>query len=79
MRLPLSDVIGRAEEAYKSAYKLSEVLKATHPIRLGLALNYSVFHYEIKNDPGEACNVAKEVTIRWLFVDGVWGDVVIFV
>ena len=31
----------------------------TDPIRLGLALNYSVFHYEIKNDPKQACQIAK--------------------
>jgi hypothetical protein len=33
----------------------------THPIRLGLALNYSVFHYEIMNKPQEACKLAKKV------------------
>lgn len=31
----------------------------TDPIRLGLALNYSVFYYEIKNDPKQACQIAK--------------------
>jgi hypothetical protein len=34
-------------------------LKTTHPIRLGLALNFSVFHYEVMNDPTKACNLAK--------------------
>ena len=35
-------------------------MKTTHPIRLGLALNYSVFYYEVKNDPSVACQLAKK-------------------
>ena len=34
-------------------------MNPTHPIRLGLALNSSVFYYEIMNDPDEACKLAK--------------------
>jgi len=34
-------------------------LKTTHPIRLGLALNFSVFNYECLNDPAKACHLAK--------------------
>ena len=34
-------------------------LAVTHPIRLGLALNYSVFMYEVLNDPDEACKMAR--------------------
>ena len=38
-----------------------EKLEATHAIRLGLALNFSVFYYEIAGQPEEACKLAKKV------------------
>ena len=38
-----------------------EGLPPTHPIRLGLALNFSVFYYEIVNDQSQACKLAKKV------------------
>ena len=50
-----------AHGAYKAATEVAEAeLKTTHPIRLGLALNYSVFYYEVRNDPGTACQLAKK-------------------
>lgn len=49
-----------SEEAYNKAKLAANELDATHPIRLGLALNFSVFYYEIKNDPDSACRLAKE-------------------
>lgn len=49
--------------AYKDAYEKAEkFMPPTHPIRLGLALNYSVFYYEIVNKPDEACKLAKSVS-----------------
>ncbi|KAL8151121.1 hypothetical protein V2J09_020929 [Rumex salicifolius] len=39
-------------KAYEAATSTAETdLPPTHPIRLGLALNYSVFYYEILNSP----------------------------
>ncbi len=43
--------------------KATEKLANTHPIRLGLALNFSVFYYEIANQPKEACELAKKVNV----------------
>jgi len=49
-----------ADEAYKKASDVSkDDLKPTNPIRLGLALNYSVFYYEIRSIPDKACELAK--------------------
>ncbi len=49
-----------ASQAYKSASDLSKELSPTHPIGLGLALNYSVFFYEVLEDHKKACQIAKE-------------------
>lgn len=47
--------------AYKAAQDIATAdLPPTHPIRLGLALNFSVFYYEILNSPDRACNLAKQ-------------------
>ncbi|XP_059635299.1 14-3-3-like protein [Cornus florida] len=47
--------------AYKGAQDIANAeLAPTHPIRLGLALNFSVFYYEILNSPDRACNLAKQ-------------------
>ena len=46
--------------AYKAASDIAmSDLPPTHPIRLGLALNFSVFYYEILNAPDRACRLAK--------------------
>ena len=46
--------------AYKCASDIAmSELAPTHPIRLGLALNFSVFYYEILNSPDRACRLAK--------------------
>lgn len=53
-----------AEKAYEAYSKANETalknLETTNPIRLGLALNFSVFYYEVRNDPKQACQLAKQ-------------------
>jgi 14-3-3 protein epsilon len=50
----------KALQAYKVASEISQELLPTDPIRLGLALNFSVFYYEIMNSPTEAIQLAKQ-------------------
>jgi len=54
----------KAAEAARGAYQEAKVvaeksLAVTHPIRLGLALNYSVFQYEVLSEGEEACKMAR--------------------
>lgn len=56
--------IADSQKAYQEAFDLSKSeMQPTHPIHLGLALNFSVFYYEILGSPDKACNLAKEVTL----------------
>ncbi|KAL9997330.1 putative 14-3-3 protein [Helianthus debilis subsp. tardiflorus] len=50
----------RKEAADQSLKGYEAYLPSTHPIRLGLALNFSVFYYEIMNSPEKACHLAKQ-------------------
>jgi len=55
------EAVDGAGRAYKVAFDLATTdLATTHPIRLGLALNYSVFQYEILGSPEQACSLAKQ-------------------
>jgi 14-3-3 protein epsilon len=50
-----------AQEFYQQALTLAEgTLDTTHPSRIGLALNYSVFNYEILNQHEEAIKIAQK-------------------
>src|SRR6266852_3392527 len=55
------DSADKSLNAYKAASDVAVTeLPPTHPIRLGLALNFSVFYYEILNSPDQACHLAKQ-------------------
>merc|ERR1712086_485175 len=56
----LEDVKTGALSNYESAQKESNSLNACNPIRLGLALNFSVFHYEVMNNHKQACELGEQ-------------------
>ena len=52
----LEEVKGKAKAAYEEANAID--LPACNPIKLGLALNFSVFNYEVLKDHAKACELA---------------------
>jgi 14-3-3 protein epsilon len=58
-----------AEDYYAKAWAVASTqLLPTHPIRLGLALNYSVCYYEVLKQPDKAMKIAREA-----FDEGIGG------
>ena len=55
----LEEVKKGALNGYQEAETLSKGLNACNPIRLGLALNFSVFYYEVMNDHKKACELGE--------------------
>ena len=56
----LDDIISKTEKIYKEATDIAnKELMISNSTRLGLALNYSVFFYDIKKMKEEAINIAK--------------------
>ena len=57
--------VENSQKSYQEAFDIAKAkMQTTHPIRLGLALNFSVFYYEILNSPDRACHLAKQVKQR---------------
>ncbi|XP_020609882.1 14-3-3 protein 2-like isoform X1 [Orbicella faveolata] len=54
-----SEEAKNSKTAYEAAQDEATSLPPTHPIRLGLALNFSVFYYEIMEQSDKACKLAK--------------------
>ena len=52
--------IAQADTSYENAYKLSKDMPTAHYVRLGLALNYSVFQFEIQREHIKACEIASK-------------------
>ena len=57
------EVLTRARDGalqhYREAETAGVTLHACNPIKLGLALNFSVFHYEVMQDNKQACQLAE--------------------
>lgn len=58
-----ADLLAQAREGalehYKQADAAGKELPACNPIKLGLALNFSVFYYEVMQDNKHACSLAE--------------------
>ena len=55
------DAANKSLEGYQQALDAANKhLPSTNPIRLGLALNFSVFYYEILGEQNKACELAKK-------------------
>ena len=65
----LAEVTEQALEYYAKATESSKSLPTYNSTRLGLALNFSVFYYELKNDSKKACELAQEA------LDGAKADI----
>ena len=59
-------VLEDSQKAYQEAFEIAKSkMQPTHPIRLGLALNFSVFYYEILNSLEKTCQLAKATSLTY--------------
>ncbi|KAF0989142.1 hypothetical protein HZS_5357 [Henneguya salminicola] len=64
---PDYDPIAQSENVYKEAMTIARAhLVPTNRVRLGLALNYSVFFYEILVNIEKACEITKKVASNFI-------------
>jgi 14-3-3 protein epsilon len=58
-----AELLAQARDGALEHYKLADTagkdLPACNPIKLGLALNFSVFYYEVMQDNKQACQLAE--------------------
>lgn len=55
-----SALVEKSRESYKAAWEIAvSQLPETDATRLGLALNFSVFYFELLESPDRACHLAK--------------------
>ena len=67
MTLVIAAVVEKSQQSYQEAFDIAkDKMQPTHPIRLGLALNFSVFYYEILGSPDKACQLAKQASFQLL-------------
>ncbi|CAG9326299.1 unnamed protein product [Blepharisma stoltei] len=54
------EAVQRSHQAYQAASDAAVNLPTNNPVRLGLALNFSVFYYEAMKEPEKAVSLAKK-------------------
>ena len=56
----LQEVSDKALENYERAVKEADSLESCSPIKLGIALNFSVFYFEVRDNKDQACKLAEK-------------------
>lgn len=60
------EMIEKARQCYQSAEDIAKKdVDGVDPVRVGLALNFSVFYYDFGNDKDKAIQTAKDVSLNF--------------